>query len=186
MVKNKNIMNIYFKISNKGVYLKSLKTIAFLIFFIFSGIISMSAQTTEVKVKNTDVKSEARVIGLKHICVHVLELEKTLKLYREILGFELSGAEVYKGAGIEGMLVMKLMADNLEIHLSLTAPEYRHTIGPIGNTNHNHFMLRVNDIKTIGDKLIEEGYNLENENYVQDKYTFFTGPNGEIIGLSAW
>ena len=180
------IMNINFKISNKGAYLKSLKTISFLTVFIFVGIISLSAQTTQEKVKNTEVKSEARVIGLKNICVHVLELEKTLKLYREILGFKLSGAEVYKGAGIEGMLVMKLKADDLEIHLSLTAPEYKHTIGPVGNTNHNHFMLRVNDIKTIGDKLIEEGYELENENYARDKYTFFTGPNGEIIGLSVW
>lgn len=179
-------MNINFRISNKGAYLKSLKIIAFLIVFIFAGIISVSAQTTQDKVENTDVKSKARVIGLKHICVHVLELEKTLKLYREILGFKLSDTEVYKGAGIEGMLVMKLKADDLEIHLSLTAPEFKHTIGPVGNTNHNHFMLKVNDIETIGDKLIEEGYELENENYARDKYTFFTGPNGEIIGLSAW
>ena len=50
----------------------------------------------------------------------------------------------------------------------------------------NHFMLKVNDIATIGDKLIEEGYELENNNYAKDLYTFFIGPNGEIIGLSAW
>ncbi len=130
--------------------------------------------------------TEARVTGLKYICVHVLELEKTLKLYREILGFKMADAEVLHGPGLEGMLVMKLKANDLEISLSLTAPEFMDQIGPIGNTNHNHFMLKVNDIGPIGDKLKEEGYALENENYARDKYTFFVGPNGEIIGLSAW
>ena len=129
---------------------------------------------------------KARVTGLRYISVHVLELEKTLKLYREILGFKLSDAEVLHGPGLEGMLVMKLKADDLTIALSLTAPEFQNTIGPVGNTNHNHFMLKVNDIGPIGDKLKEEGYELENEHYARDKYTFFVGPNGEIIGLSSW
>jgi len=134
-----------------------------------------------------NVNSEqARVTGLKYLSVHVLELEKTLKLYREILGFKMADAEVLHGPGLEGMLVMKLKADDLTIGLSLTAPEFIDTIGPIGNTNHNHFMLKVNDIGPIGDKLKKEGYELENENYARDKYTFFVGPNGEIIGLSGW
>ena len=98
----------------------------------------------------------------------------------------MSDAEVLKGPGIEGMLVLKLRANDFEIALSVTAPQFMHTLGPVGNTNHNHFMLTVNDIGPIGDKLIAEGYKLENENYVRDKYTFFTGPNGEIIGLSSW
>jgi catechol 2,3-dioxygenase-like lactoylglutathione lyase family enzyme len=149
--------------------------------------VTSSVFAQDVK-EQTETKSEvqAKVIGLKYICVHVLELEKTLKLYREILGFKLSDAEVYHGPGLEGMLVMKLKANELEIHLSLTAPEFLNTIGPVGNTNHNHFMLKVNNIGPIGDKLKEEGYKLENEHYVRDKYTFFEGPNGEIIGLSSW
>ncbi|MEM6343210.1 MAG: VOC family protein [Bacteroidota bacterium] len=130
--------------------------------------------------------NQAKVTGLRYISIHVLQLEKSLELYREILGFELTDAEVLKGPSIEGMLVMILRADELEIRLSLTAPELMHTIGPVGNTNHNHFMLIVNDIGPIGDKLKAAGYKLENENYVRDKYTFFEGPNGEIIGLSAW
>lgn len=131
-------------------------------------------------------QGQAKVTGLRHISIHVLELEKTLVLYREILGFTLADAKVLKGAGIEGMLVMKLRANDLEIGLSLTAPEYMHTIGPVGNTNHNHFMLQVNDIETIGNKLKAAGYALENENYATDLYTFFTGPNGEIIGLAGY
>ncbi len=144
------------------------------------------AQTADSPVAAEESKPQAKVIGLKYICVHVLELEKTLKLYREILGFKLSEAEVLHGPGLEGMLVMKLKTNDLTIGLSVTAPEFMHTIGPIGNTNHNHFMLKVSDIGPIGDKLKEEGYELENEHYVRDKYTFFVGPNGEIIGLSAW
>ncbi len=153
---------------------------ALLAIFILAAASSGFAQSSD----SDDFK--ARVTGLRYISIHVLDLEKSLKLYREILGFKLADAEVLHGEGIEGMLVMKLRANELEIGLSLTAPEYMHTIGPIGNTNHNHFMLKVNDIVPIGDKLKEEGYELENENYAQDKWTFFVGPNGEIIGLSAW
>ena len=145
-----------------------------------------SAQRADSPVADEESKQQARVTGLRYISIHVLELEKTLKLYREILGFKLSNAEVLHGPGLEGMLVMKLKANDLTIGLSVTAPEFMHTIGPVGNTNHNHFMLKVNDIGPIGDKLKEEGYELENENYVRDKYTFFVGPNGEIIGLSSW
>ncbi len=144
---------------------------------------SSYAQNSDAPKKDNSV---ARVTGLKNLCVHVLQLEKTLKLYREILGFKMFDAKILHGPGLEGMLVMKLKADDLVISLSLTAPEFWNTVGPIGNTNHNHFMLKVNDIKTIGDKLKAEGYELENENYARDKYTFFVGPNGEIVGLSAW
>lgn len=144
------------------------------------------SQEADSPVTDKDNLQQARVTGLRHISIHVLELEKSMKLYREILGFKLNDAEVLHGPGLEGMLVMKLKANDLTIGLSVTAPEFIQTIGPIGNTNHNHFMLKVNDIGPIGDKLKEEGYELENENYVRDKYTFFVGPNGEIIGLSSW
>lgn len=165
--------------SKKATLLKKCSLIAL---FIVMGTYYSYAQKAETKTKT----EEARVTGLKYICVHVLQLEKTLKLYREILGFKMADAEVLHGSGLEGMLVMKLKADDLEISLSLTAPEFKDQIGPVGNTNHNHFMLKVNNIGPIGDKLKKEGYALENENYVKDRYTFFTGPNGEIIGLSGW
>ncbi len=154
--------------------------------FILAGTCFCSAQKADSPVADEESKQQARVTGLKHISIHVLELEKSLKLYREILGFKMSDAEVLHGPGLEGMLVMKLRANDLTIGLSVTSPEFMHTIGPVGNTNHNHFTLKVNDIGPIGDKLKEEGYELENENYVRDKYTFFVGPNGEIIGLSSW
>lgn len=154
--------------------------------FILAGTSISFAQGADSPVADEEGKPRARVTGLRYISVHVLELEKTLKLYREILGFQMSDAEVLHGPGLEGMLVMKLKANDLTIALSVTSPEFLHTIGPIGNTNHNHFMLKVNDIVPIGDKLKEEGYELENEHYARDKYTFFVGPNGEIIGLSSW
>ncbi|MDP2525938.1 VOC family protein [Maribacter dokdonensis] len=160
----------------------------FFIAFVLTSTYYGFAQTSDSSPSEIEMigSEKARVTGLKYISVHVLELEKTLKLYREILGFKMADAEVLHGPGLEGMLVMKLKADDLTIGLSLTAPEFIDTIGPIGNTNHNHFMLKVNDIAPIGDMLKEEGYELENENYARDKYTFFVGPNGEIIGLSGW
>ena len=157
-----------------------------LLLFVIAGTDLSYAQSADPQFADEEIKTQARVTGLRYICVHVLELEKTLRLYREILGFKMDDAIVYHGPGLEGMLVMKLRANDLTIHLSLTAPEFMHTIGPVGNTNHNHFMLKVNDIGPIGEKLKEEGYDLENENYVHDKYTFFVGPNGEIVGLSEY
>jgi len=158
----------------------------FLLALLLGGLAPIHSQESEVSVDADGKQAKAKVTGLRYISIHVLDLEKSLKLYREILGFTLSDAEVLHGPGIEGMLVLKLNAGELTIALSVTAPEFMHTIGPVGNTNHNHIMLIVNDIGPIGDKLKEEGYELENENYVRDKYTFFVGPNGEIIGLSSW
>lgn len=105
------------------------KTLAFAICLLALNI-SLGQQTTGSSQEET-----ARVTGLRYISVHVLELEKSLKLYREILGFKLDNAEVLHGPGLEGMLVMKLKANDLTIGLSVTAPEFMHTIGPIGNTN---------------------------------------------------
>lgn len=181
-------MTTIFKGNNKeipSILARSWKSV-FLLIFIYALAYSSFAQNSDAPTPIKEDKIQAKVTGLKYICVHVLELEKTLKLYREILGFKLSEAEVLHGPGLEGMLVMKLKSNDLTIGLSLTAPEFWHTVGPIGNTNHNHFMLKVDDIVPIGDKLKEAGYALENENYAQDKYTFFVGPNGEIIGLSGW
>ena len=144
-----------------------------------------SSSTTAEDLTQENNEDAARVTGLRYNNVHVLELEKTLKLYREILGFELVDAEVLKG-GLAGMLVLKIKANDYMMTLSVTPPQFRDSLAPVGNTNHNHIMLVVNDIGTIGDKLKAEGYQLENEHYVRDNYTFFTGPNGEIIGLSSW
>lgn len=140
----------------------------------------------EAQPTGQETKPTGKVLGIKYNCVHVLQLEKTLKLYREILGFKMADAEILHGDGIEGMLVMKLKVNDFTVCLSLTAPEYRDTIGPIGNTNHNHFMLLVDNIVPICDKLKKEGYELENEAYARDKYSFFEGPNGEIIGLTEY
>lgn len=152
--------------------------------FMLAGAGCTYAQNAETTASVTEAPEDARVTGLRHLSIHVLELEATLELYREILGFKLVDAQVLQIPGIEGMLVMKLKADDLTIALSL--PASADSVGPIGNTNHNHFMLKVNDIGPIGDRLKAAGYALENDNYVQDKYTFFTGPNGEIVGLSSY
>ncbi|MEM8899488.1 MAG: VOC family protein [Bacteroidota bacterium] len=174
------------RIIRESSILSLLQKYGFLAVFLLLGVGHVSAQQADSLTVKEESHLQARVTGLRYICVHVLELEKSLKLYQEILGLSMSDAEVLKGPGVEGMLVLKLRANDFEIALSVTAPQHMHTLGPIGNTNHNHFMLKVNDIGPIGDKLKAEGYELENEHYVRDKYTFFTGPNGEIIGLSSW
>ncbi|GAC07573.1 VOC family protein [Paraglaciecola chathamensis] len=159
------------------------KCILALMIVVSTGCNSTALAEPQTGAENNSTK--AKVIGLRYNNVHVLNLEETLELYLDILGFELVDAEVLKG-GLAGMLVLKVKANDYMMTLTVTPPQDRHRLGPVGNTNHNHFMLRVNDIGPIGDRLKEEGYELENDNYVQDTYTFFKGPNGEIIGLSSW
>ncbi len=154
-----------------------------LLVFLCSSCGSVAKADLQEADKNT--KPQAKVTGLRYNNVHVLQLEKTLTLYREILGFDLVDAEVLKG-NLAGMLVLKIKANDYMMTLTITPPQHRDRLKPVGNTNHNHHMLKVNDIATIGDKLVAAGYELENMNYARDLYTFFVGPNGEIIGLSAW
>ena len=51
---------------------------------------SIFAQQADSLVSKGVSKPKAQVTGLRYISIHVLELEKILKLYREILGFKLS------------------------------------------------------------------------------------------------
>ncbi len=165
-------------------------TTAYLAIFSPASLWAIPQETNETAVAGSTEKtkkvSTGKVINIKNVCVHVLKLEETLKLYKEILGFELVREVVLHGKGIEGMVVREMKAGGCLIHLSLPAEQYADTVGPIGNTNHNHFMLLVDNIVPICDKLKEEGYELENDNYAQDKYSFFTGPNGEIVGLTEY
>lgn len=149
--------------------------------------VEATADAHEVQAaSDSEGDGKGKVIGIKNVCVHVLKLDETLKLYQEILGFKHVKSVTLHGEGVEGMVVREMQAGDCLVHLSLPAPEYSHTVGPIGNTNHNHFMLLVDDIVPICDKLKAEGYELENENYAAEKWSFFTGPNGEIVGLTEW
>lgn len=52
--------------------------------------------------RETQVDKGDNIIGVRNFCVHVLELEKTMKLYREILGFKMVKSSVlrpHKGSG---------------------------------------------------------------------------------------
>lgn len=137
------------------------------------------AQTNSLQ----ESQAKAGVIGFDSFSVQVLDFKESITLYRDILGFKINDMEIFSD---KRKLVLKVNTNDLTVSLSPTSKKFVDAIGPIGNTNHNHFMLKVNDIVTIGDKLKAAGYELENENYARDKYTFFVGPNGEIIGLSAW
>ncbi len=173
--------------------LVSLCIIVFCIAFLSAPTQQTAAQETKAAASGTKENKAApkeqatgKVIDIKNVCVHVLKLEETLKLYKEILGFELVKEVTLHGEGIEGMLVREMKAGGCVIHLSLPAPKFSDTVGPIGNTNHNHFMLVVDNIVPICDKLKAEGYELENDEYARDKWSFFTGPNGEIVGLTEY
>jgi len=154
--------------------MKTLFKISLISWLLLSFLVQAQGTSTT---NNSTVKTsneEAKVTGLRYNNVHVLQLEKSLTLYQEILGFELTKAEVLKG-NLAGMLVLTIEANDYAMTLTVTPPKYQHNLKPVGNTNHNHFMLVVNDIKTIGDKLKAAGYALENENYAKDLYTFFEG-----------
>ncbi len=126
-----------------------------------------------------------KATGMGGVCIHIMQIEKTFKLYREIFGLKLVNAEVFKSEACAEMLCLHFeLEDGFSVKLSLTSPQKWHEINKIGNTNHNHFTLVVDNIVEVVEALIDEGYVMEHPEYKDIKYNFFTGPNGEIIGLS--
>ncbi len=137
--------------------------------------------------KTLPAQENAAEIQLKEnsVRVPVRNLEKTLKLYREILGFSLDGVEVLHGKDVDGTLVMKLSGSECKVNLLLPSLENDANAQPSVNGSHN-YVLSVPDVVSVCDKLKAEGYELNNDDYGRDKYSFFSGPNGETISLTSF
>ncbi len=115
--------------------------------------------------------------------VPATKLEKTLRLYREILGFKLDSANVQRG-GDDGTLTMKLSSNGSRVDLLL--PPLKDEVKANSGESTKHIVLSIADITPACEKLIADGYQLKHADYAKDGYTFFDGPNGETITLTSF
>ena len=144
----------------------------------------LASTSIEAKPLQNHDGSQAKSLQENSIHVSAENLEKTLRLYREILGFNLDGANVLKGEGHDGTLAMKLSGNKCKVNLLL--PSLKNNKAGKSDANRNHFVLSVSDVASVCDKLKSEGYELQHKEYARDGYSFFAGPNGETISLTSF
>lgn len=114
---------------------------------------------------------------LLHLCLRVMDLEKSLKFYKEALGFKVVKEKDFP----EDEFTLVFLTDeagNFEIELTYNYnPEKPYVIGD----GYSHFAVSVEDLEESREKHIEMGYEctelmgLPGET---PKYYFVTDPDG--------
>lgn len=114
---------------------------------------------------------------LLHMCLRVMDLEKSLKFYEEGFGFKITSKKDFP----EDEFTLVYLSDedeNFEIELTYNYnPEKPYTIGD----GYSHFAVSVEDLEKSREKHIEMGYEctelmgLPGE---EPRYYFVTDPDG--------
>ncbi len=142
---------------------------------------------------------KGRTFGVFQVGILVSDIDEALKLFVDALGmevvFDVRGA-IQPAQGLSGvenqkMNVLMLHGEDgvdLEIHQYVDPPAK-----PCPPMNHNdlgsmHFMLRVDDIEAVCEKVTALGYELMNPIVASQripgfKFTYFRGPDGVMVEL---
>ncbi|MHA6483377.1 VOC family protein [Paenibacillus sp. strain BS8-2] len=129
------------------------------------------------------------VKGLANICIHTKDMEKSIRFYTEILGFDDYYQYVLKNGTLNGMQFKFLRAGSCI--LMLVKPADLSWVQDLGNTNGDHFALEVHGIDAIVEVVKSAGYAIEEEAPIGIPDFFpsgrrtihIKGPNNERIGL---
>lgn len=137
--------------------------------------------------------------GVFQVGIMVSDIDECLKLFVDTLGMKVvfeARNQVQPAQGLSGtdrqvMNVLMLRGEggvDLEIHQYVDPPAK-----PAARHNHNdlgsmHFMLRVDDIHAVCEKITKLGYELmnpivESKQIAGFKFTYFRGPDGVMIEL---
>ncbi len=142
---------------------------------------------------------KGRTYGVFQVGIMVSDIDECLKLFVDALGMEVvfeARNQIQPAQGLSGvehqvMNVLMLHGEggvDLEIHQYVDPPAK-----PCPPMNHNdlgsmHFMLRVDDIDAVVEKVQALGYELMNP-VVESarnpgfKFTYFRGPDGVMVEL---
>ncbi len=119
---------------------------------------------------------------LEHACIRVMDLEKSLKFYKEALGLE----EVRRKDFPEWKFTLVYLSDedrNFEIELTYNYdPEKPYELG----NGFSHFALTVADLEGSHTAHKEAGYNVTDPKGLpgeQPMYYFVTDPDGYMIEI---
>ena len=142
---------------------------------------------------------KGRTFGVFQVGIMVHDIDECLKLFVDALGMEVvfeARNQIQPAQGLSGteqqvMNVLMLHGEggvDLEIHQYVDPPAK-----PCPPMNHNdlgsmHFMLRVDDIYAVCEKVQALGYELmnpvvESKHVPGFKFTYFRGPDGVMVEL---
>jgi len=137
------------------------------------------------------------MIEMRHVAVTVLDMERSLRFYRDLLGFKIDKDRIEEGdyidnfSGVKGIKVrtVKLFNCNIELLQYYSHPEEdvisrSRLITAIGGS---HYALTVDNLDEIYEKLSREGIVfISKPQYSPDGYaklTFCRDPDGVLIEL---
>lgn len=142
---------------------------------------------------------KGKTFGVFQVGIMVSDIDEALKLFVDALGMEVvfeARNQIQPAQGLSGvekqvMNVLMLHGEggvDLEVHQYVDPPAK-----PCPFMNHNdlgsmHFMLRVDDINAVCDKVKALGYELmnpvvESQHIKGFKFTYFRGPDGVMVEL---
>jgi len=131
------------------------------------------------------------VVDVAHVMFNVTDLERSLKLYRDILGFKVSGE--YEGAVIWLNMGQYREGETLAFHdiglYKVPHPAPEHARKVVG-LNHAAFRLRTAKdvdeaaelLKANGVKILKGPLTHKEDN---DRYIYFEDPDGNVLELVA-
>jgi lactoylglutathione lyase len=122
-------------------------------------------------------------LGLAHIGVFTTDIEKSIRFYTELLGFE-----NYHSAQLGGTKLAFIKTGSCIIEL--VQPEDTTAIATRTNGIVDHVAIAVKDISKLVCRLFDEGIEFESDDVMSlpglfdgAKAIFFKGPNGERLEL---
>lgn len=107
-----------------------------------------------------------------HFAIEVSDLEKSIAFYECMVGYHLEKRFQW---GTERIAFLKLGSSRLE----LVQPERF-----VPRLSNYHLAFEVEDVKEVCDRLVGDGYSLEEGPFTWEtgcKSVFFSGPDGELL-----
>lgn len=140
-------------------------------------------------------------VTLSHVAVSVSEMDRSLRLYRDILGFEVVGDFTAEGDSVNSMVALKDVKVRIVLlHQNGSTLELCHYLSPEGRSDKamrqcdpgiTHFALVTDQFDGIIDNLKSDGYELLSdpldlgavEGMGNVRAVYFHGPDREAIEL---
>lgn len=142
---------------------------------------------------------KGKTFGVFQVGIMVSDIDECLKLFVDALGMEVvfeARNQIQPAQGLSGtenqlMNVLMLHGEggvDLEIHQYIDPPARPCPLAQHNDLGSMHFMLRVDDIHAVCEKVQALGYELmnpgvESKNVPGFKFTYFRGPDGVMVEL---
>ena len=124
---------------------------------------------------------EKMVAGVAHVGLYIKDVERSIKFYQEILGFEM----IRRFTSLEGNLMAFMKSGNLIIELIQHVEWMDRKDGLF-----DHIAMEVTDIEAVSEALKAKGITFEADIYYDSlvtdagvKYQAFRGPDGEHLEI---